>query len=276
MSKNVKSTRKFYKLKNDIMFKTIFANPQKPYLLERLIKEVIKEDVKIISIKPTELPKNKIKIRNKVLDVIAISNGITYNIEVNNENSTYLKRRNASYIFKMYADSIKSNESYSNMNKFIQINLTDSKTLKMPLYDKYELVSLITKHKFIDNLEIYEIDISKMNKECYNENGMSVISLLNMSKEELQTIHGDDIVEEIKNSAIELNNDDEVFEFIDPEKDNEMIINTLKDEAYENGMNNGKNEEKMNIAKEMLKKNISLDDIKDITGLSEEEIDKLK
>ena len=192
MSKNVKSTRKFYKLKNDIMFKTIFANPQKPYLLERLIKEVIKEDVKIISIKPTELPKNKIKIRNKVLDVIAISNGITYNIEVNNENSTYLKRRNASYIFKMYADSIKSNESYSNMNKFIQINLTDSKTLKMPLYDKYELVSLITKHKFIDNLEIYEIDISKMNKECYNENGMSVISLLNMNKEELQTIHGDD------------------------------------------------------------------------------------
>ena len=97
-----------------------------------------------------------------------------------------------------------------------------------------------------------------------------------------------DIVEEIKNSAIELNNDDEVFEFIDPEKDNEMIINTLKDEAYENGMNDGtkigieqgistgKNEEKMNIAKEMLKENIPLNMIIKITGLSEEEIDKLK
>ena len=288
MLDKVESTRRFFKLKNDIMFKIVFANPEKLYLLERLIKEVIKEDIKVISVIPTELPKNNMIIRHKVLDVIATSNDVTYNIEVNTENSTYLRRRNAAYIFKMYSDSIKVNESYSNMNRFIQINLTDSGTKKMPLYDKYELVSLKTKERFIDNLEIYEIDISKIDKECYNENGLSVIGLLNMDKEELQMVHGDEIMEEIKNKALELNNSDEVFELIDAERDNQMIMNTLKDEYYERGMNKGieqgtkqgieqgKNETKLDIAKEMLKKNLSLKDIVEITGLTKEEIDKLK
>jgi len=281
-------TREFFKLKNDIMFKAVFANPNKLYLLERLIKEVIKEDIKIISIKPTELSKNNIKIRHKVLDVIATSNGVNYNIEVNTEKSTYLRRRNASYIFKMYADSVKTNESYTSMFKFIQINLTDSNTQKMPLIAKYELLSRDTKERFIDNLEIYEIDISKVNKSCYNENGLSVIGLLNMSKEELQCVHGDEIMEEIKDRAMELNNNDEVFEFMSAEKDNQMIINTLKDEAYENGMNRGikqgiqegieqgKQETKLDIAKELLNEHISLEKIIKITGLTKEEIDRLK
>lgn len=266
-----KPVREFFKLKNDIMFKAVFANPNKLYLLERLIKEVIKEDIKIISIKPTELPNNKTRIKHKVLDVIATSKGITYNIEVNTEKSTYLRRRNASYIFKMYSDSTKANESYSKMVKFIQINLTDSNTIKMPLIAKYELTSIETKEKFIDNLEIYEIDISKVDKSCYNENGMSVIGLLNMGKEELQKVHGDDIMEEIKNKAMELNDDDEVFEFMSVERDNQMIINTLKDEAYENGMN----KTKLDIAKELLKEKMSIDKIIKITGLTKEEIDKL-
>ena len=268
--------REFFKLKNDILFKAVFANPNKSYLLERLIKEIIKEDIKIISIKPTELPKNNINIRNKILDIIATSNGTQYNIELNSVSNNYFRRRNASYIFKLYADSVLINESYDSMDKFIQINLTDSNTQKMPLISKYGLVSLNNKENmFIDNLEIYEIDISKKDKLCYNENGLSVISLLNMSKEELENIHGDEIMEEIKDKAIELNNDEEVFKLMSDEKEAEMIWNTMKHSEREKGIEKGKKEAKTDIAKQLINKNISIEEIIEITGLTKEEIDKL-
>ena len=57
-------------LKNDILFKKVFANPKKLYLLERLIKEILKKDIKILSVVPTELPKDKMFIKNKILIII--------------------------------------------------------------------------------------------------------------------------------------------------------------------------------------------------------------
>ena len=47
----------FYKLKNDLMFKAVFANPKELDLLERLIEEVIEKKIKIISINSSELKK---------------------------------------------------------------------------------------------------------------------------------------------------------------------------------------------------------------------------
>ena len=124
----------------------------------------------MISVVPTELPKDKMFIKNKILDIVAVSDGINYNIELNSVSNNYLRRRNASYIFKMYSDSVPVNGSYDDMKRFIQINLTDKSDLSIPLIAKYEVTSKETKVNYVDNLEIYEIDISKVDKRCYNEN----------------------------------------------------------------------------------------------------------
>ena len=64
------------------------------------------------------------------------------------------------------------------------------------------------------------------------------------------------------------------------EEDKKKIQNSLLSEARENGINDGiskgASQEKVNIAKNMLNKSISIEDISDITGLSVEEINKLK
>ena len=62
--------RKFYKIRNDAMFKSIFCKEENKELLERLIEEVIGEDVEIIRINMPELIKDKVYIKGKTLDVL--------------------------------------------------------------------------------------------------------------------------------------------------------------------------------------------------------------
>ena len=86
----------------------------------------------------------------------------------------------------------------------------------------------------------------------------------------------------------ELNEDSEFVSIISPDKDNEMVINTLKNEAIKEGRLEGIKEGKLEgikegiekntleTAKALLKENVSIDIISRTTGLSEEEVKKLK
>lgn len=83
------------------------------------------------------------------------------NIELNSYADTFLRRRNAGYIFKRYSDSLNIGESYQKMPRFIQINLTTA-TSSLPLFSLYKLYDKENNKYFIDNLEIYEINIKKL------------------------------------------------------------------------------------------------------------------
>ena len=63
----------FYKIRRDLVFKTIFGNKKNWDLLKILIEEVIHEEVEIERILLTELNNDKVRIRRKVLDVVVVS-----------------------------------------------------------------------------------------------------------------------------------------------------------------------------------------------------------
>ena len=81
----------------------------------------------------------------------------------------------------------------------------------------------------------------------------------------------------------ELNNDTEFVNVISPEKDNEMVINTLKNEAIKEGIKEGMKEgredgikeSKFSIAKQMLNKKLDIKLISECTGLSVKELKNL-
>ena len=68
--------------------------------------------------------------------------------------------------------------------------------------------------------------------------------------------------------------------FLNFDDNDEMVKRTIRSEAFEDGMTEGitkgKTEEKLKTANKMLKKGIPLEDILEITGLSEKEINDLK
>ena len=82
------------------------------------------------------------------------------------------------------------------------------------------------------------------------------------------------------NKAKELSSDDEMVYMFDQENMQEMIRNTELEEATESGIEKGilqgSQEKALEIAKNMLNAKMDLDSIAKITGLSREEIEKLK
>ena len=253
------------------MFKAIFCNENNRDLLKRLIEEVINESIEIIELRVPELIKNNIIIKNKTLDVLVRTDKEEINIEVNSYSNNLLRRRNASYIFKRYSDSLNVGSSYSQMPKFIQINLT-SNLNKLPLTRKYMLYNKDDFQTYIDNLEIYEINLKKAVALCYNKGKSSILGMLDMDYQELANLKGDDIMDKLKNEALRLNSDDDFYKILSEEEEDKLFINTIKEQGIEQGIE----QNNLEIAKKMLSEDLDKELISKITNLSLQEIEKLQ
>ena len=181
-------------------------------------------------------------------------------------------------------------ESYNSMPLVIQINLSSLNSNK--LVYKYNLYDKINNKTYIDNLEIYEFNITKIKETCYNKSSKyRLLSLLDCNKEELDLIKGDDIVERIKNEVNYLNDDPDFIKYMSEEDEARLLKNTLKEDAYqtgihegfekgvehgiEQGIEEGSKKQKLITAKELLKNNIPIDIIVKSTGLTENEINSI-
>ena len=263
--------KKFYKIKTDGVFKAIFCKAENKDMLKRLIEEAIDKKVEIIRLDVPEIIKKNIYVKGKTLDVLVKAEGKLINIEVNTYIDNELRRRNASFIFSKYSEISKVGESYISMPEVIQINLTSSKSL--PLVSKYELYDKENKTTYIDNLIIYEYNISKIKEKCYNKpSKYSLMSMLDCTLEELERLNGDEMMDKIVKETKYLNEDSDFVKFMSVEEEDRLYINTWKAEGKEEGIL----QEKIAIVKSMLEKNYDLEEISDITGLSMEEINKIK
>ena len=78
-------------------------------------------------------------------------------------------------------------------------------------------------------------------------------------------------MKKIKDDVIKLNGDPNFYQAMTDEEDREMIENSI----FISGKNEGIEENQKNIVKKMKDANYKLEDIKEITGLSIEEIEKI-
>ena len=123
--------------------------------------------------------------------------------------------------------------------------------------------------------------------------------MLGLDKKDLSYLcekEGHEYMKKYMKNVEELNEDSEFVNVISPDKDNEMVINTLKNEAIKEGklegmkegikegikegklegIKEGKRESTLETAKALLKENVSIDIISRTTGLTKEEINSLK
>ena len=100
--------------------------------------------------------------------------------------------------------------------------------------------------------------------------------MLDLNEEDLAKLPSDRKVMKFMNEVKKVNEDPEFFSYMTKEEDEEKCHNTELKEAMDTGIDIGKKEAYENMAKEMLKRNVSIEDIMVISKLSEEEILKLK
>lgn len=100
--------------------------------------------------------------------------------------------------------------------------------------------------------------------------------MLDFGGKELEKLcKGDKMMEKFKENVERLNDDKTVINFLTDEEETRLKIEAYMREGYENGVEAGEKETKLDLAKKMIAKKIKLEDISEITGLSIDELKKL-
>ena len=285
---------KYYNGLNDIVFKNTLCVEEHKGLLKWLLESCLDIKIDNLILKDKELSKKTKYSKGRVVDLLIESDNKMFNVEINNRPHDYNNDRNLGYLANLYGKSIDKSNDYKKINSCIQLNITSGKK-DIELKSKYLLVDTLNESKNIwtDNFIIYEINVDLLKKLYYNKDIKSInkykpVIMLTLNKEELEEFSlGDERIMEYKDKVNELNSDDDFVTFISREEDQEKTENALrtiiseKNEELKNSREELKTQKtklnNVNIenARKMKEKNIDLNTISEITGLSIKEIEDL-
>ena len=281
------------------MFKAVLCTPGNEQILKEFIERILKRKFKTFKILSPELTKNNIYEKGKYLDVLIKTDNLFVNIEVNSHNYNGLSERNFSYIALVYASHIKVGEEYNNDLDFVQINLTVGLGTKMPEISISKVINKETLKLKVRNLEIYDVNLDKINSRCYNEyDEYNFLKMMTASKEELEFLaeKGYGFMKKIKDEVNRINDENYFANFISVEEDERKIRNTYYVSGVEEGEARGERRGKrlgekrgeklgekrgkenalIETAKNLLKVGDSIQKISEVTGLSKEKIKSLQ
>ena len=275
---------KFYTCKYDRAFKVVFGKEENKDILKKLLEEILQVEIERIEYLNLERNVDNVKVKRKHLDLYLETNIGKIQVEVNTTNSKYVKPRNMSYLCDIYSHHTLVGQEYDQDTLIIQININygqqDEKYIR-----EYRLRDESGK-EYIKNFIIYEINMEKYMKLWYNKEEKELekskyIVMLNLEKEELEKLSKKDkVVIKYMKELERVNENPKFREYMSAEEDNKKIENSLKREWMEEGLAEGIKEgsykRNIEIAKSLLKNKVDIEIITSSTGLSIEELEKLK
>ena len=279
---------KFYTCRNDRAFKEVFLNPNNSDLLKALLEFILKIKIDKLEVKKTELLSGNVNVKDKRVDAIVHTGNKKIEIEINSQYEKYLNPRNMAYICNTYQSHTLVGKEYNQQTDIVQVNLTwglgknnDEMKIYKIMNEKGEL--------YVKNFIIYEINMDYYDKIWYSKNEDEIkknlyMIMLDLDKKELKNMPKDKIVDKYITNVTIVNDNPEFQKYMSEEEDKKKIQNSLLSEAKEtgytsginDGISKGENKKSIEIAKNLLSMNMPLEDISKATGLSVEEISKLK
>lgn len=212
-------------------------------------------------------------------DVIVTLDNMRINIEMSINNKDINIIKNQTTAFKLAGNSYKSGDGYEKQHYFYQICIEN--------YDLYHNDLLITEVNLVDvsskNYEVvnkfykeFHVNLKNLSNECYNNLSErdKYFKLLTLNKKsDLKLLSkGDEIMEDAAEKIVSLSNDPNFISALEKQQ----IEEYARAVAMGNAKEDGKKEKTIEIAKKSLEQNIDINTISVITGLSIEEIKKLK
>ncbi len=269
---------KFYTCKSDRAFKEVFLKNNDSEPLQALLELILEIKIDYLEINKTELLSGNVNVKDKRVDAVVYAGNKKIDIEINSQDKDYVKPRNTAYICNMYQSHTLVGELYDEKTDIVLVNLTWGLGSENDKMTKYMIMSEDGK-QYVKNFIIYEINMDYFDKLWYSKNEEEIkknmyLIMLNLDKKELEAMpkdKRDKIVDKYITNVTIVNDNPEFQKYMSEEEDKKKIQNSLLSEAKEEGIS----QEKVSIAKNMLNKNMSIEDISDITGLSIEEINKL-
>lgn len=287
--------RRYIPITYDKIFKKVFGDPNNTdklaYLLSTIFKipfEDLKDNIEIIE---SEKRVNKVNEKMSKSDIvlnIKFSSFGKVNLEMNVGFYKEVIVRNLGYNINLLSSSLKVGKDYSDIKPVIQINFNtyDIDKNSQKILDLFTLKN-DNNYELTNILQIYHINIDKWYKcwyngdiERYSEEDQKLIRCLALLKitnnEDFTKCIGEtDMEDEIKKDFVdtmdELCSDEEIERYYGSDED----LEKLRISGEKIKIKEAKKEKSIEIAKAMLLKNMDINDISDITGLSIDAIHKL-
>ena len=304
---NEKNVRKTLKPKNDVVFQRLFCKDN-PEITKAFVEALLDEKVsKMIINDDKELLSEKLDLKSGSLDLqVDINDNEKIDVEIQLIERENFAERLLFYFSQLYIRGIKRGDSYLTAKKVVLIAIIDYELKIDKKIDKMETIWHITednnpKIRLTNKFEIHILELGKVKEEYRkNKENKKAQWLLFLDNPELKEV--EEIMEsnkEVKEAVIkvrEMSEDEKLQRLAD------LREKAIMDEKaiYQAGLNNGKEEgrvegeklgraegEKLGrekgrvetmkeVAKKLLKQNMKIENISEITGLTIEEIEKLK
>lgn len=283
---------KIIPMTNDRVFKSVLSSIEaRDYLIDiisgitGLPKANLKKDMTFVDSEHRISSKNESK---KISDLVVEVKDNVINLEMNNTYYKKLVDRNFEYIAKLKSNLI--GESYNKIRKVIQINFDN--------FNRYNDDRVVIKFEMRDekgikegvSLESYHVILPNVKEKYYNENNKDdligkLVIFVAERDEELQKLIDKHIeLRPVGKKLVEISREEEARGIYDLEEHERRVRNSLIEDALEDGWNRGKKEgkeegikeNKLSVAKKLSEEGISLDIIKKVTNLSDDDIKALK
>jgi predicted transposase/invertase (TIGR01784 family) len=273
---------KFADPKYDITFKKIFGDENHKEVLISFLNAVLdfKDDKTIVKIKldNTYQLSQIEELKDTILDIKATNqNGEEFIVEMQKKDGGDFTKRSLYYTSKAYVSQIDKADDYLKLKKVYYIALVDFKIFENDNFiSRHLIINQETTKQDLKDMEFTFIELSKFNLELsqcdtiikkwiYFINNASSLEII---PNELKDIEEFKIAFDTANTYTwnkkELNYYDRVG-----------LRRADDKNAMDKARSDGKQEEKINIAKNLLNVKVDLDVIAQTTGLSIEEIKKL-
>jgi predicted transposase/invertase (TIGR01784 family) len=291
--------------KFDITFKRVFGTEKNKKLLIGFLNEVLKDQIKTkikdVTFIPPSLDPELISRKQSVVDVLCKDDrGVKYIIEMQFSPGRGFEKRAQFYAAKAYIEQMQAGDKkYVNLKEVIFIAIADYNIFPKKKHFKSEHVILDRKshEQDLNMFSFTFINLPKFAKEKLPANKSTKEILKSLTLEEkwyyclykaedtqesdLEDLQGDELI--IKEMYHELDkfgwSEEELATYDTQMKrrlDEEAIEELMIEDAEQRGMEKGKLERNIEIARYLLVEGIALDFIVKATGLTEEEIKKLQ
>jgi len=280
-----------YTLKNDYLFKRLLGAEENKDILQDLLEVILDiphKEIEEIELLDKELKKDQLEDKTGILDVkVRLKNKTIINIEIQALWDDSFINRTLFYWAKIYIEEFKQGEDYSSLNKCITINIVGKGfKLNNKIHSRYCLKDIETNEILTDILEIHFLNLEKA-RELKNIDDPLVRWLLfidSNSKEERAMLAANSPVLKILNEKIDVltlsPTEKKLYESRMKLKSDIVSISNSQfnkgiEKGIEKGMEKGIREGNINTARRMKVKNFDVQLIMEMTGLTQEEIEKL-
>ena len=273
--------------KNDYVFKRIFGHSGNEEITKNLLQSIIPDKIDKIELDSNPITeKDLLDDKVGILDIKARLNGgnVNCDIEMQVVDQKDIEKRILFYWSKMYIQTIEAGEDYEKLKRCIVILITDYDLETLMKIPEYTTKWKIREEKYpklvlTNVLELYIISLNKAKNSTENqqEELYEWLKFINNPEEELGM--GNDEINKAKKVLEEISQDERERRLSELREKYRMDQHAIMLAGYDKGLKAGieQTEEKIfKIANNLLTLGMPIEQIVEVTGLTQEKIIKLK